>query len=369
MLARDAHPPSKSLLRFDSSDVHSRIQLGHIGWVVRSLLKLGGSMRKTFIAIAACLAFSASAALLPTTASARNRAPRASAAASSNCNRQCLYGYLDRYLKALAAHKPGSLPLAANYKFSENNVFLKVGDGLWNTYTAMGPGGIQFADVPEGEVGFLDVVQEGKTNSPYAMRMKIADGKITQIETVVARPGGLIAAPALDHFAKRGWFQGMLPENQRSPRAKMIQLVNGYLDTLQRNNGTIHTTFDPDCNREENGMQSTNNPSYHIFPVTNLGCEGQFKTGYFYYDDRTRSRGFPVVDTERGLLLVRVFIDHSGNVTHYKLTDGRELETPFHMPSSLDILELFKIRSGKIFQIEATMAGVPYNMPSVWDAR
>ena len=325
-------------------------------------------MRKNIAAIVACLAVASCVAVLAPVASARPRTARADAAAASACDRQCLYGYLDQYLKALAAHKPAGLPLAANYKFSENDVFLKVGDGLWNTITAMGTGGVQFADVPSGEVGYLTVVQEEKTNSPYAMRMKIAGGKITEIETVVARPSGLIGPPALDHFAKRGWFEGMLPENERSSRAKMIQLVNGYLDTLQRNNGTIHTTFDPDCNREENAMQSTNNPTYHIFPVTNLGCEAQFKTGYFYYDDRARSRGFPLVDTERGLILARVFLDHSGNVSNYKLTDGRELVSPFRTPSSLCILELFKIRSGKIFQIEATMAAVPYNMPSVWSS-
>ncbi|MGH9686121.1 MAG: hypothetical protein ACRD5K_03395 [Candidatus Acidiferrales bacterium] len=326
-------------------------------------------MRKNLIAAVACFAIAVSSLVLTAPANARNRANGANAAAASSCDRQCLYGFLDQYLKALAAHKPAGLRLAANYKFSENNVFLKVGDGLWNTITALGTGGVEYADVPNGEVGYLNVVQEGKTDSPYAMRMKVAGGKITEIETVVARPSGTIPPPALDHFAKRGWFQGMLPENQRSPRAKMIQLVNGYLDTLQRNDGTIHTTFDPDCNREENAMQSTNNPSYHIFPVTNLGCEGQFKTGYFRYDDRARSRAFPVVDTERGLILVRVFLDHSANFSHYKLTDGRKLEVPFHTPSSLCILELFKIRSGKIFQIEATMAGVPYNMPSVWGSR
>lgn len=326
-------------------------------------------MRKNLLTVVACLAVVASGSVLAPSASARNRAARANAAAASSCDRQCLYGVLDQYLKALTAHKPAGLPLAANYKFSENGVFLRVGDGLWNTITAMGTGGVEFADVPDSEVGYLNVVQEAKTNSPYAMRMKIADGKITEIETVVARPSGLIGPPALDHFAKRGWFEGMLPENERSPRAKMIQLVNGYLDTLQRNNGTIHTTFDPDCNREENAMQSTNNPTYHIFPVTNLGCEGQFKTGYFYYDDRARSRGFPLIDTERGLILARVFLDHSGNVSTYKLTDGRELTSPFRTPSSLCILELFKIRSGKIFQIEATMAAVPYNMPSVWGGK
>jgi hypothetical protein len=327
-------------------------------------------MKKLLWAISACAAIAATGAALAQPALARNRATGAkTAVASSTCDRQCLYGFLDQYLKALAAKNPSGLPLAQNVKFTENNVAIKVGDGLWNTITALGPGGVQFADVPNGEVGYLGVVQETKTNSPYAMRMKVSGGKITQIETVVARPTGTIAPPALDHFANRHWFEGMLPPNERTPRARMIQLVEGYFDTLQRNNGTIHTVFDPDCNREENAMQSTNNPTYHIFPVTNLGCEGQFKTGYFYYDDRTRSRGFPLIDLERGLILARVFINHSGNVSKYKLTDGRELEAPFHTPSSLCILELFRIRSGKIFQIEATMAQVPYNMASVWSEK
>jgi hypothetical protein len=328
-------------------------------------------MRRKFLLAVACLGISAFGIMLAPSAGARNRsvASKAAAAASSTCDRQCLYGVADQYLKALVAHNPAGLPLAANVKFSENNVFLKVGDGLWNTITALGAGGVEFADVPNGEVGYLSVVQEAKTNSPYAMRMKVNGGKITEIETIVARPSGLIGPPALDHFAKRGWFEGMLPQNQRTPRAKMIQLVEGYFDTLQRNNGAIHTTFDPDCNREENAQQSTNNPTNHIFPVTNLGCEGQFKTGYFYYDDRARSRGFPMVDLERGLILARVFLDHSGNVSKYKLTDGRELVSPFRTPSSLCILELFRIRSGKILQIEATIAQVPYNMPSVWSEK
>ena len=326
-------------------------------------------MRKAFLALAVCVAITAPRAVLAVAAPARNDAANDNNVSISTCDRECLYGYLNQYLKALAAKNPAGLPLAADVNFSENNVLMKVGDGLWNTITAIGTGGVQFADVPEGEVGYLGVVQEGKMNSPFAMRMKIRDGKITDIETIVARSTGTFPQPTLDHFAKRQWFGGMLPPNERSPREKMIALVEGYFDTLQRNNGTIHTVFDPNCNREENAMQSTNNPSNHIFPVTSLGCEAQFKTGYFWYDDRVRSRGFPVVDVERGLIQARVFIDHSANVDKYKLTDGRELETAFHTPSSLCILELFRIRNGKIFQIEAVMAQVPYNMPSIWSPR
>jgi hypothetical protein len=302
-------------------------------------------------------------------ASARDSAgaPRHGAAATAaTCDRDCLYGFLDQYLKALAAKDPSGLPLAATVKFTENNVAMKVGDGLWNTISGFGPYDIKFADTTAGQVGYLGVVRETHTSSPFALRMKIRGGKITEIETIVARPAGGNAVAGLDQYPDKQVLRDTLAADEQSPRAKMIALVNGYFDTLQQNNGTLHTDFDPDCNREENAMRSTNNPSNHIFPVTNLGCAGQFQEGYFRYDDRARDRRFPVVDEERGLVLAGMFLDHSGKLGMYKLTDGRELESPMRTPSTLCILELFKIKNGKILQIEAIMAGVPYNMPPVW---
>lgn len=312
------------------------------------------------------LAFAATGQARP----ARLRAEASSGAAASRCDRTCLYGFLHQYLKALAAKDPAKLPLAPTVKFTENDVPLKVGDGLWNTLSALGPYGLEFADTASEEVGYLGVVEETHTKSPYAMRMQVRDGKITQIETIVARPDASAAPqPNLDHFVDKAVLKEDLPPSERSPRSKMIALVNGYFDTLQRNDGTLHTEFDKDCNREENAMQSTNNPGNKIFPVTNLGCADQFRTAYFRYDDRVRDRRFPVVDVRRGLVLGAMFIDHSGRLGMYKLTDGRTLESPMRTPSTLCILELFKIRSGKILQIEAVMYKVPYNMRPVWPAR
>jgi hypothetical protein len=315
------------------------------------------------------LTFLMTAALLapfPQPASAANSSALPAAAAATACDRDCLYGFLDQYLKALAAKYPSGLPLAPTVKFTENNVVLKVGDGLWNTISGFGPYDIKFADTANGQVGYLGVVRETHTSSPYAMRMKIRGGKITEIETIVARPAGGNAVANLDEYPNKQVLRDNLEPSERSPRAKMIALVNGYFDTLQRNDGTLHTDFDPDCNREENAMRSTNNPTNHIFPVTNLGCAGQFQEGYFRYDDRARDRRFPVVDEERGLVLAGMFLDHSGKLGMYKLTDGRELESPMRTPSTLCILELFKIKNGKILQIEAIMAGVPYNMAPSW---
>ena len=47
----------------------------------------------------------------------------------SSCDRECLYGVLDRYLEALVAKDPSRVPWAKTVKNTENNVSLTVGDG------------------------------------------------------------------------------------------------------------------------------------------------------------------------------------------------------------------------------------------------
>jgi hypothetical protein len=97
-----------------------------------------------------------------------------------------------------------------------------------------------------------------------------------------------------------------------------------------------------------------------------LGCEEQFKQGNYRYDDRLRARRFPLVDVERGLVLASGFIDHSGRLGEYTLTDGRVINSPLRYPHSFYLLELFKIDDGKILQIEAVFVTVPYGMGSPW---
>ena len=169
----------------------------------------------------------------------------------------------------------------------------------------------------------------------------------------------------------RYWDKPILNANvlDGSPRAEMIRLSNGYFDTLQLNDGTIHTRFHPDCQRVENGVQTTRNPDFgKIVPVAALGCEEQFRMGNYRYDDRLRGRRFPMVDEERGLVLAFGFIDHSGRLAEYQLTDGRTVRSPVRRPHSFYLAELFKIDGGAICQIEANFITVPYYMPSPWDA-
>ena len=284
-------------------------------------------------------------------------------------DRAGLYELLDAYLAALARRDAQTVRWAASPLTSENNVMLEVGDGLWGTIESVGNYRLRFADPAAGQVGYFGTVQEHFEESAYTVRLKVNEaGRIQEAETIVVRQSD----SGIKFENPRYWDKPILNADARSPvpRGEMIRLANGYFDTLQLNDGTIRTRFHPDCNRVENGVQTTHNPAFaKIVPVAALGCEEQFRMGNYRYDDRLRARRFPLIDEERGLVLAFGFIDHAGRLAEYQLTDGRTVQSPVRRPHSFYLAELFKIDQGMICQIEANFITVPYHMPSPWDGR
>lgn len=287
---------------------------------------------------------------------------------SSACDRDCLFDLIDKYLAGLRAKNPDSVPWADEVMFTENNVPLRIGDGLWGTITGMGDYDLRVADDKTGQAAFFGVVEEPQFSSLFAMRLRADKGRIAEVETVVLRtetePKSIIwPAPVLEH---KPLFYDILPEARRRPRDRLIAIADGYFDTLQLNDGTLFTAFHDDCNRVENGTKTTNNAAVEFTSVGALGCEEQFRQGNYRYDDRLRARRFPLIDEERGLVLASGFIDHSGRLGEYTLTDGRVINSPLRYPHSFYLLELFHIDDGKIRQIEAVFVTVPYGMGSPW---
>jgi hypothetical protein len=275
---------------------------------------------------------------------------------------------LDTYLAALLARNPARVDWAQGARTSENNVMLTVGDGLWGTITGIGGYRLRFADPKTGQVGYFGTVTETHEESAFTLRLAVDHrGKLTEAETLVVRQSD----SGIRFENQRFEDKPILNENVAVPLARdaMIRLSDGYFSTLQLNDGTLHTQFHPDCNRVENGVQTTNNPDFaKIVPVSALGCEAQFKMGNYRYDDRLRARRYPLVDEERGLVLAYAFIDHSGRLGEYQLTDGRTVTSPLRRPHSFYLAELFKIEDAMLRQIEANFITVPYHMPSPWDA-
>jgi len=312
--------------------------------------------------IAAC----ALAGLLSAPALAQNAAPA--------CGRDCLDGYVDRYLDAMQAHDPSLELFTRDVRFTENGIRLPFGnEGLWHDMTGKGHYRFYVPDVETQQVAFIGTVRaNGKTDSDgtlvaLALRLRIAGGRIADVEQLAIRPdntaqvtGG--AAPATaPRFPPTGEavdrmgspnpiFAEVIPEGRRPSREEMIRTANYYFAGLQRNDGKGYYPFTDDCDRFENGIQTTNIPQLDraTGKTVKRGCKKQFEESLKGVVSRIRDRRFVAVDRERGIVFAFAFFDH------------------VQINWTWQLAELFKVQNGQIRRIEAVFQRAPYGINSGW---
>lgn len=282
--------------------------------------------------------------------------------------RAALYDHAEAYLEALVRRDPSRLAWSDRIVFTENNVALEIGDGTWNTASGRRDYDLKMADPSTGQVAWFGVIEEHGVPAIMALRLKMEGERIAEVEAIVTRSVENSPFPSIDtYIAPRPLMLADVPPDQRSTRERMIVLADGYFDTLQRNDGTIRTRFTDDCERIENGLQTTHNAeAFPNYPIAAYGCREQFELGQYRYDDRLRGRRFPLVDEEKGLVLAGGFIDHCGKLVEFTWTDGTPVKSFYHFPHSYCLLEAFKIVDGAIAGVEAVFIDVPYHMPSPW---
>lgn len=137
-------------------------------------------------------------------------------AARGGCDYDCLIGFTHRYMDALVHKDPSRIPLAPDVKFTENDVEMPIGEGIWATISSVAPKALTAADTHTGNAAWMGTVEEHGDPAYYAMRLKIRNGQITEVETVVERKPGLPAPfgdPAkLEHDPA---FSQVLPPQER----------------------------------------------------------------------------------------------------------------------------------------------------------
>lgn len=289
------------------------------------------------------------------------------AAQTAECDRACLGNLMDDYLAAMLAFDgmalPGRiepLPWAEQVGFSENDVGLMIGDGMWGTATAIGDG-YTLADPGTGNVLWLGIVEEHGQPAYTAIRLAVDGLNIAEVEGVVGREGTPAPfAPTAGYTVDRS-FSRTVPEGQRLPRARLEALVAGYYASLQMNDGTVQTEIADDCRRLTNGFATSHPEGSDI-----AGCRQQLEAGWYRYVDRVRALRMPIVDEARGVVVAIAFLDHAARYVSYETTDGRERQVPIEYPNSHGVLELFKIEDGMIRRIEGVTSFQPYLMPTQW---
>ncbi|BBC73807.1 conserved hypothetical protein [Altererythrobacter sp. B11] len=289
-----------------------------------------------------------------------------SAVIAPECARECLIALVRQHMAALERRDASALPLTRDVLFTENNVPLAPGEGLWATVTDVDDSGLEAADPITGQAAWFGSVRENGNPAFYALRMHVtSQGLIDEIETVVHRKTALPAPfgdwQNMEHFPE---YNAVLPETERRPRERMLAIADAYFDTVELNDGQVFAPFAEDCSRLENGISTTAAPQGGKggnAAAIAQGCEEQFRLGIYKINKRIR-RHLPLVDVERGVVVASGFFDHANEFDRYRLTNGREMRTVLKWPNSITLLEAFRIRNAEIQRIEAVFTYVPYFM-------
>ncbi len=302
-------------------------------------------------------------------------------------SRADLEGLVERYLDALVGHAANRLPLAGGVRYTENGVRLDLDDGLWGTASGAGRYRIVVPDVEGQQVGYMGVVEEAGQLICVTTRLRLQDGGITEIETLATHPsfagGGLFGggAKALEEMGTPhpAFLEPLAPEDRLGRRA-LIEIANSYFSGLERNTGRYPVPFDPQCQRRENGIQTTSNPDFAMAMSEGrpergdqpnmmlMGPKAQLETGGLAFVTAIRNRRFPCVDESTGNVLAFGYFDHDGRSATVTWADGVVRPSPVRMPMTFQIAELFKVQGGRLRQIEANLTAVPYGMScACWD--
>ncbi|MEO6339474.1 MAG: hypothetical protein ABIO39_05520 [Caulobacteraceae bacterium] len=265
-------------------------------------------------------------------------------AASASCDRACLTGVLTAYLNAMVAHKVTSAPVATNVRFTEDTQDMKLGDGLWKTITGLGTYRQDFIDVRRGVAGAHVVVKEGDNEALLALRLKVVNRHVTEVETQVthdAKQGSLFDLTALKTASPT--MNRMLTGADKTSRDEIVHVATYYPAGLKAGSfAQIDSPFAADTYRIENGVYTAGPACTRSETCKSVKAQplGPGRTGF--------QERLMAVDEDLGVAWLRMSWARSG---------GKRLV----------VYEAFKVTGGKLNAIEAFMKEMPVASTSGWD--
>jgi hypothetical protein len=278
----------------------------------------------------------------------------APAAAQTACNRACLTGFVDTYFKALAANDPAAVPLAPGVKITNNGKTVRLADAFW----ASAERTIYRWDIVNerrGDTGTEAVVQNADgSKTMYVLRLKVQNGRIAEVEAIKANQGEadrLWGPDGLKEVSPN--LRLTIREAEQDSYYGLIAAAEGYWRAFQTNGTPEYhpAPLLPDTIRFENGLQTTG----MIRDGAYVSAQEGFDRGRFM-SRNIWDRRYPVVDTERGIVL---------SIVRFGLKDGMKSQSAVTSNDRL-VGEFFAVKSGRIQEIHAVLFNLPDAEPTGW---
>jgi hypothetical protein len=277
-------------------------------------------------------------------------------AAGPACTREELKGLNDKFFQALETHNPSILPLASNVRYTENGKDVAMGKGFFetagkpllrrslldtqkcgtHTQAVMEEKFSSKTVAPPPPAAPATAAMPGPKPKPrpaegtlrpilYGFRLKVENGKISEIETIIARESEFaFNVDGVLETKDQDW-ETILPPAQRSSRMAMIAAANDYFDMFAQE-PMVHTPFASPCDRWENGTQTTKGGPFQGKDYVPHDCspKGLVITNH-------GPRRF-LVDPEAGIVVAYV-----------------------HFAGGLPDFHMFKMRNGRVELVQAVI--------------
>lgn len=290
-------------------------------------------------------------------------------AAQQSCDYACVDSVVREYVAHMVRHDPAGVPFSEDVRLTENGEDVAIGQGVWQTITEQGAYHQVLVDDGLQDAVFYGAFREGDEPLLLAIRLKVVEGRITEVESLVSRydeRNRLIARHQLTE--PNPVYDTALPPDERLSREQLIAAADAYFDGIAESNDA-DVPLHPECNRRENGVTLLQNPN----PESER-CPAHFER--FNYITAIRDRRVAVVSEANGLVLMWAFFDVPGNVevaprssapSDAASPDGTPAVDTRRIPRSLYIAELFHVEDGLIRDIEAIMFNLDLGAKSGWE--
>jgi len=289
-------------------------------------------------------------------------------------------GMIDAFASELIARlgegRGLDLPIAPDARITADGYPAAIEDSLIGRATGLGDVRILATDADSNQIGLFALVERGEQASVCGLRLRVADGRAVEVETVAGPPrfpstGGVDAReaePPRAAFAR--------PPATPGDREAMRHAASLYYAAVVREEPGI-APLDPAGARTEVGTRITDNPAFAFDfyaaidggELPNFGewsARDQFLRGLWNADGVTDER-YPVVDRARGIVLActsyrpwhkRFETDVAGVGRVGPRVTGRRV--------ALNMMEMFRIEAGTILEMESVWTIEPAEFASPW---
>jgi hypothetical protein len=247
---------------------------------------------------------------------------------AATCDRPCLLEQAKQFNDNMLGRTFDKIPLAEGVEIRENTKAIARAASKWTAVKQIRSAGM-FTDTVLGNVIEHVAAETDAAKLVYiGTRLKIADGKITEVEiNFDDRPN--VNAKNLVPYDPI--YDTIVPEGKRSTREQLERMITAYFQGLT-DHQPVEADYDPRCDRFHSGNRVTHNARNGVENSGDVGCY-ESNLGPKPWGPATETR-IAVIDPERGIVIGYAIL-------YYGQSERR-----------MQINEVFKILDGRIRLID-----------------